>query len=89
MRLIETSSPGLKGQSGGPIFDKDGVIWGIQSTTHCLPLGFSPAVPDGKPHEKEHQFLNVGRGVHADTIVGAMNRVGIKFQISQENTDHV
>jgi len=41
-KFIETSSPGLKGQSGGPIFDTDGVICGIQSRTAHLQLGFSP-----------------------------------------------
>ena len=40
--FIETSSPGLRGQSGGPTFDTDGVVWAIQSQTGHLPLGFSP-----------------------------------------------
>ena len=30
IKLLETSSPGLRGQSGGPIFDTDGVVWAIQ-----------------------------------------------------------
>lgn len=70
--FIETSSPGLMGQSGGPIFDRDGVIWGIQSQTHHLPLGFSPPVPNGRPGEKEHQFLNVGVGTHPATIINVL-----------------
>lgn len=47
--FIETSSPGLRGQSGGPIFDQQGTIWGIQSHTGHLDLGFSPPQPNGKP----------------------------------------
>jgi hypothetical protein len=39
-KFIETSSPGLRGQSGGAIFDTDATIWGIQSHTDHLPLGF-------------------------------------------------
>jgi hypothetical protein len=40
-RFIETSTPGLRGQSGGPIFDRNGHVWAIQSRTQSLPLGFS------------------------------------------------
>lgn len=38
--FIETSTPRLRGQSGGPIFDVNGAIWAIQSQTHHLKLGF-------------------------------------------------
>ena len=36
LQLLETSSPGLKGQSGGPIFDVNGTVWAIQSRTKRL-----------------------------------------------------
>ena len=52
-RFIETSNPGLMGQSGGPIFETRGTLWGVQSHTSHLPLGFSPGVPGGRRHEKE------------------------------------
>jgi hypothetical protein len=80
VRFIETSCPGLKGQSGGPIFDVHGTIWGIQSRTQHFPLGFDPVAPNtGK---REHQFLNVGWGVHPDSIFGFLQQHGVKFQIS-------
>ncbi len=82
LRLLETSSPGLRGQSGGPVFDTTGAIWGIQSRTMHFPLGFSPPVPDGKPNEKEHQFLNVGWAVHVETLIGAMQELKIDFAIA-------
>lgn len=82
LMFIETSSAGLKGQSGGPIFDVNGYIWGIQSQTRHYPLGFSPEVPNGKHGEKEHQFLNIGWGVHIKTLIGAMNDLNIKHEIS-------
>jgi hypothetical protein len=82
VRFIETSSPGLRGQSGGPIFDTNGVVWGIQIRTRPFPLGFEPIVP-GKG-VKEHQFLNVGIGVHAVTIVGLLKEQGIECQLSTD-----
>lgn len=64
IRFIETSAPGLKGQSGGPLFDTQGRICGIQSHTYSYPLGFSP-VENG---QTEHQFLNVGRATQVSEI---------------------
>lgn len=80
--FLETSSPGLKGQSGGPIVDRDGTIWAIQSRTMHLPLGFNPKLEkDGREYE-EHQFLNVGWGADAATIKGLLDHHGISFQSS-------
>jgi hypothetical protein len=84
MMYLETSSPGLKGQSGGPIFDSNGYIWGIQSVTQHYPLGFNPPVPNSKNNEKEHQFMNVGWGVHVETIICAMMELGIQYNSSSE-----
>lgn len=82
VRYIETSSPGLKGQSGGPTIDTKGTVWAVQAKTQNLPLGFDPQVPNGKPGQREHQFLNVGLGVHPDTIFGLFNQLGISYQKS-------
>jgi hypothetical protein len=79
LRWIETSSPGLKGQSGGPIIDHEGTIWGIQSNTFSYPLGFEPDVPNGRPGQKVHQFLNVGRGVDVTTAIGLMRSQNVNF----------
>lgn len=81
-KFIETSSPGLRGQSGGPIFDVNGRIWAIQSQTISLPLGFSPKLKKGNKETIEHQFINVGLGVHAEIIVKFLNEFGVKFEMS-------
>jgi hypothetical protein len=81
LMFVETSSPGLRGQSGGPTFDTDGAIWAIQSQTGHLPLGFSPEIKEGGKAQKEHQFLNVGMGVHVETVLGFFNQLGIKHNV--------
>lgn len=78
IKLIETSSPGLRGQSGGPIFDVNGFIWGIQSRTQHFPLGFSPKILKDNKEFVENQFLNVGLGVHTELIIEFLNNNGIK-----------
>ena len=76
IKFIETSSPGLRGQSGGPIFDVKGIIWGIQSKTTSLPLGFNPKVVKNGREYEENQFLNVGWGIHLELCNRIVNRPG-------------
>lgn len=83
--FLETSSPGLMGQSGGSILDTSGTVWGIQSKTANLSLGFDPEVPDGNgglTKRKEHQFLNVGWSTHPETIVGLLKEKGIAHTLA-------
>lgn len=80
---LETSSPGLKGQSGGPIFDTDGNIYAVQSKNITLPLGFTGTIEINKKKVEENQFINVGIGVHTSTIVTLLNKHNIIFDISQ------
>ncbi len=82
IKFLETSTPGLRGQSGGPIFDSKGVLWAIQSRTSHIPLGFSPKVNRNGKEIEENQFLNVGLGVHPEVIVNFLTNNGIKFEIS-------
>lgn len=81
IKFLETSSPGLKGQSGGPIFDKDGVVWAIQSRTQHFPLGFNPSVERNGKKIEENQFLNVGWGVHPELIASFLNEHKVKFEV--------
>ncbi len=82
VRYIETSTPGLRGQSGGPTIDTKGTIWAIQAKTQHLPLGFDPPVPGGKTSQREHQFLNTGLGVHPETIFALFDQLHIGYQKS-------
>jgi hypothetical protein len=82
MKLFETSSPGLRGQSGGPVFDQDGTIWGLQTDTVSYPLGFDPVVPNSNPAQKVHQFLNVGRCIHVESIIGLLKQNGVKYELA-------
>lgn len=79
---LETSSPGLKGQSGGPICDTEGNIYAIQSQNVSLPLGFKGIVEVNKKIVEENQFLNVGIGVHPQTLVDLLNKHNIEFDIT-------
>jgi hypothetical protein len=82
-KWLETSSAGLKGQSGGPIFDVNGTVWAIQSKTTPHPLGFEPkAKGDGGRTVTEHQFLNLGTGVHAETLVSFLDDNGVDYQLA-------
>jgi S1-C subfamily serine protease len=77
--FLETSSPGLRGQSGGPVVDTDGTVWAIQSRTAHLPLGFNPRVKIGNAEIEEHQFLNVGMGADSRTIKEFLDHHGVSY----------
>jgi len=81
VKFIETSTPGLKGQSGGPLFDTEGHIWGIQTSTDHLELGFTPKIlKDKKVLEvKEYQFMHVGRCTHVQHVVNLFNLAGVQY----------
>lgn len=81
---IEMSTPGLRGQSGGPLFDDKGVIFGIQSSTRHLHLGFDLEnfeIPSGSATKKitNTPFLHVGQCVHADVIKEFLSQHNVKF----------
>lgn len=78
LQMFETSTPGLRGQSGGSVVDQQGSLWGIQSNTAHFPLGFDPIVPNSN-NKTEYQFLNVGRCIHTSSIVGLLQMTGVKF----------
>lgn len=81
MLYVETSTPGLKGQSGGPIFDTNGHIYAMQVQTNHIPLGFHPISEyDGKSIV-ENQFLNVGIGVHGKLLQQIMRDHHISFKV--------
>ena len=78
--FLETSSPNLVGQMGGPVFDADARVWGIQSHTMHHPLGFHPPAPGGGQGQVEHQFLNTGLSVHASVIRRFLDSEGIEHR---------
>ncbi|MBD2700616.1 trypsin-like peptidase domain-containing protein [Spirosoma sp. BT702] len=82
---IEMSTPGLRGQSGGPLFDANGVIYGMQSATNHLHLGFDienheVLVNGRRSRVSNYPFLNVGRCVHVDVIKAFLREKGVKFE---------
>ena len=82
--FIETSTPGLKGQSGGPHFDTKSRIWGIQSQTRHLNLGFEAEVKVGGRTTVEHQIINLGVAVHAKTLTSIFDQLGITYAKSAD-----
>ena len=81
---IEMSTPGLRGQSGGPLFDTNGLIYGMQSATRHLHLGFDiedreVLVNGRKSRVSNYPFLNVGQCVHVDAIKAFLRERKVKF----------
>ena len=86
---IELSTPGLRGQSGGPLFDTNGIIYGMQSSTRHLHLGFDQVnkevITDGhRKRVSNYPFLNVGQCVHVDVIKQFLREKKVTFYESDD-----
>jgi len=80
---FEISTPGLRGQSGGPAFDVEGKVWGVQFATQHLDLKFDidqEVLRKGvKKHIKDSPFLHVGRCIHVDVIKVFLRENNVAF----------
>lgn len=80
---FELSTPGLRGQSGGPAFDTDGRVWGMQSATNHLDLDFDvdlEVIRNGsKKRVRDSAFLHVGHCIHVDVLKDFMQQNGVAF----------
>jgi hypothetical protein len=81
---VELSTPGLRGQSGGPLFDINGIVCGMQSETFQYHMGFDEnkiqIISKGrKAMTTNHSFLNVGRCIHVDPIKDFLKLNNIKY----------
>lgn len=87
---IELSTPGLKGQSGGPLFDSNGTVYGMQFATNHLHLGFDnkdkEIINDGRKSKVSNfPFLHVGLCVHVDEIKEFLRQHKIEFTEAEGN----
>jgi hypothetical protein len=81
---IEMSTPGLRGQSGGPMFDKDGIVYGMQFSTKHLHLGFDMEEKEILVQNKlkkvtDYSFLHLGQCIHANVIKEFLKEKGVKY----------
>ena len=84
---IEMSTPGLRGQSGGPLFDTNGTVYGMQFATNHLHLGFDikdkEILQEGKMGKVSNfPFLHVGLCVHAGSIKEFLAQHNISFSVA-------
>lgn len=81
---IELSTPGLRGQSGGPLFDANGTVFGMQSSTKHLHLGFDmlnqQVLINNLPSQvSSHPFLHLGQCVHAAVIMSFLDKHRVQY----------
>jgi hypothetical protein len=81
---IEMSTPGLRGQSGGPLFDEKGIVYGMQSSTKHLHMGFDLIdkeimLNNSIKKISDYSFLHLGQCVHADPIKAFLRQHNVAF----------
>ncbi len=80
---FELSTPGIRGQSGGPAFGVDGRVWGMQSLTRHLDLDFDIDVEVQRGTKvkrvQDSAFLHAGGCIHIDPIKDFMREHNVSF----------
>lgn len=81
---IEMSTPGLRGQSGGPLFDENGIVCGMQYSTKHLHLGFDLEEKEININNKikkisDYPFIHLGQCIHVSTIKAFLKEHGISY----------
>ena len=81
---IELSTPGLRGQSGGPLFDSQGVVCGMQSRTKHLHLGFDiedkEIFVNGQIKKiNDYSFIHLGECIHVDIIKDFLRQYNVMY----------
>ena len=81
---IELSSPGLPGQSGGPLFDTAGHVCGVQFATKIVHINSDVVDREiliGNTMEKitDYGFLRLGQYINADVIRDFLRTNGVEF----------
>jgi len=82
---IELSTPGLRGQSGGPLFDSNGIVCGMQSSNKNLHLGFDIEnaeilVKGQRKKVSDYSFIHLGQCIHADIIKAFLKQHNVEFK---------
>jgi hypothetical protein len=81
IKFLETSSAWIKWQSWWPIFDINWNIYAIQSKNQTLPLDFIWEKKDWEKITTHEQFINLWIWIHSDTIIKALKKNYINFQL--------
>lgn len=81
---IEMSTPGLRGQSGGPLFDTNGIVYGMQFSTKHLHLGFDLIdkeimVNNGIKKVSDYSFIHLGQCIHVNSIKSFLREHKVAF----------
>jgi hypothetical protein len=81
---IEMSTPGLRGQSGGPLFDAQGRVYGMQFSTKHLHLGFDlvdmEIMVNNTPKKvSDYSFIHLGQCIHVNAIKAFLKQHGVMY----------
>ena len=81
---IEMSTPGLRGQSGGPLFDENAVVCGMQYSTKHLHLGFDLEEKEIMVNNvikkiSDYSFIHLGQCIHVNTIKDFLKLHNVNF----------
>ena len=81
---VELSTPGIKGTSGGPLYDENGIIYGIQSLSKHYHLGFdiidqNTLINGEYKSISNYPFISLGECISINIIKDFLKENNIKY----------
>lgn len=86
---FEMSTAGLRGQSGGPVFDTNGIIYGIQSMNCTMPLDIIGRDTKNGKNKEYPQFINTSIGIDSISITNLFDENKIEYNCNIKEDDLV
>ncbi len=82
---IELSTPGPMGQAGAPLFDENGLVYGMQYSNKCVHLGIDVIdkpllIKNEETNVSDYGFLRLGLCIHQDVIKDFMRANDCPFE---------
>lgn len=83
LSMFETSTPGIRGQSGGPVFSPEGLIYGLQAMTRHIDLNFDVNTKVKRGISSKNvtytPFINLGICISSTEIIKFLDENNIKY----------
>lgn len=81
---IEMSTPGPTGHAGAPLFDANGLVYGMQFSTKSVHLGYDIIdqpilVRNAETKVSDYAFMRLGVCIHVDVIKDFLRANDVKF----------
>ncbi|MCQ2070259.1 MAG: serine protease [archaeon] len=87
LMYLETATPGLNGQDGGPLFDSEGRVYGMHVANETYVGAYSTHTRKGNEVSVQSHDKDVGMAVHGKVILKLLRDRKVDFSTEEETSN--